>query len=118
MARTFFYIKNMNEKTIKAICTEGMNQETFVMYILAKDGIHPHNFYTNGGMVKSYWVNWVAKPTCYGNNEPHMNHLVPMDKGYIYLEKTNKKYHFNNPREFEEMRNDIEALCALAMLED
>lgn len=113
MARTFFYIKNMKEKTIKAICTETNPKGTFEMNIIARIGIQPGTVYTNGGDVKSYWVKWVAK-----QGPEHFCHFIPTDPGYIFIEKMNKTYHFSNPKEFEEMRNDIEALCALAMLED
>lgn len=35
----------------------------------------------------------------------------------FYLKETNKWYDIDRPKEFEQLRNDLEAACALALLE-
>lgn len=35
----------------------------------------------------------------------------------FYLKETNKWYYIDRPKEFEQLRNDLEAACTLALLE-
>lgn len=43
--------------------------------------------------------------------------VLPFEHEQYYLKETNKWYDVDRPKEFEQLRNDLEAACALALLE-
>ena len=118
MARTFFYIKNMNEiKTFKILHNYHGFKSKMLMHVC--DGINPAKITNSDGTVtQAYYITWhldkkhPTKQLCYFTLQD------PSENAVVWFEKTNRWYHLDDPKEFEKLHNDIEVACVMANLED